>query len=110
MWRIRIRSHTQRSDGPLRLVGVARGQVLARRYAAEEQAALQAQSPAKPAAGEGGAGGAEAAAWLRRNGLDLSEWGLDDDGPKRRPAGGAEGEADPLGDVDRIVARLKAAR
>eukprot|EP00291_Cryptomonas_curvata_P018480 CAMPEP_0172157956 /NCGR_PEP_ID=MMETSP1050-20130122/4100_1 /TAXON_ID=233186 /ORGANISM="Cryptomonas curvata, Strain CCAP979/52" /LENGTH=87 /DNA_ID=CAMNT_0012827285 /DNA_START=1968 /DNA_END=2227 /DNA_ORIENTATION=- len=39
-------------------------QVLARRYAAEEQAALQAQSPVKPGAGEGG-GTEAAAAWLR---------------------------------------------
>ncbi len=82
-------------------------QVLARRYSAEEQAVLQAQSPAKPRGGaEGGAEGPDTAAWLQRIGLDLAEWGLGD-GPSKA-AGGPGDEADPLGDVERIVARLKA--
>ncbi len=89
---------------------------LARRYAAEEAAALQAQSPPRRRAaaaphgdgdGDGGGdgGGAEAASeWLRGKGLDLREWGLDD----AAPADAGDGD-DPAARVERIVAKLKSA-
>ena len=78
-------------------------QSLARRYAEEEAAALQAKSPAK---GDGlqKRGSEELASeWLRRNGLDLKQWGLDESGP--RSSGG--GDEDAAANVERIVAKLK---
>ena len=80
---------------------------LAQRYAAEEAAALKAATPKKGAAGGLDRGGSDemTAEWLRRNGLDLKEWGLDD--APAGDGGGDGGGEDSAARVERIVAKLK---